>query len=96
MELSFLNFKGCEIIGPFLHHATTLRKILGVVIRGADGITRTVGKLAFYPVAVVSKLVQKRGRHGAEAMKAHLAVGISQLFEGEEYPVIPKMLVWIR
>ena len=57
--LSFL-FQPRQVIAPILHHLPALRQILGVIVCRPDAVEFAVGKLSFYPVPVISQLVQER------------------------------------
>lgn len=48
-----------QIVRPFLHHFTALRQIFRKVVGGAHSIAFAMGKLTFYPIAIVALLVQE-------------------------------------
>ena len=70
-------FELAQIVGVLLHHLPALRQILGAVIRIPDAVPLLMGKLAFYPVPVITKLVEKGGRHSAKTVDAHHILSVS-------------------
>lgn len=58
-----------QIVRPCLHHAATLRQVLGKVVTRPDAVTLPVGKLALYPVPVVGLFVEQGGGDGTEAVE---------------------------
>ena len=48
-----------QIVGPCLHHAVSMGKILGIVVRDTRGILFLVGQLAFYPVGVKALFIEQ-------------------------------------
>ena len=78
-------FKLFQIVSPFLHHPSAFRQILRIIVCRAYFILVAVGKLAFYPVPVVAKLIEQGGGYGAEAVNAHFVFLVAHAPESIEH-----------
>ena len=48
-----------QIVGPCLHHAVSVGKILGMVVGDTGSVLFLVGQLAFYPVGVKALFIEQ-------------------------------------
>jgi hypothetical protein len=61
-------------VGPILHHLGAWLQIERMVVGGADGVARRVGKLQLDVVVVVALFMQNRGCKSTEAVAGHAAL----------------------
>ena len=53
-----------------------------MIVGGAHGVLFAVGKLAFYPVAVIALFIEQGRGHRAEAVDRHFSSGVSHAAQG--------------